>query len=122
MANPEKISRVVKYPGGTPVQVVYGSGSRVVATAGAASTSEAELPTGSRLIEVRAAGGDIWIRFGSTGMGAAAADANSILFPAGEKLTPVPLDASDVPMTHFRVLRAGDVDVSVQIERVEVQA
>jgi hypothetical protein len=123
VANPEKISRSVRFPGGEPAQIVYGSGDRVVATASTASTAEAALPTGARLIELRAAGA-IWIRFGNTGMGAAAADADSILFPAGEKPMPVPLDASGNPYDFFRVLRVSTetADVAVQIERINVAA
>lgn len=121
MANPERISREVLFPSKVPAQVVFGSGSRVNATAGAASTAEAALPTGARVIEVRATDA-IWIRFGNTGMSAAAADANSILFPAGEKVMPVPLDSSGNPFDYFRVLRVGSSDVAVQIERVTTQA
>ena len=120
MPNPERISREVLFPSKRPLQVVYGSGTRVNATAGAASTSEAALPSSSRVIEVRATDA-VWIRFGNTGMGAAAADENSILFPAGEKVMPVPLDANGNPYDYFRVLRVGSTDVPVQIERVLTQ-
>ena len=122
MANPERVSKSLRYPGKESVQTLVGSGSRVNATGTAASTAEAALPTGARVIEMRAVG-NVWIRFGNTGLGAAAADADSILFPAGERPFVVPVDASQVPYTHFRVMRhAGETDdVSVQIERVEVQ-
>lgn len=103
------------------MQVVYGSGARVVATAASTSSAEAALPTGARVIEVRSTGA-VWLRFGNTGMDAAAADANSILFPAGEKPMPVPLDSAGVPFDFFRVLRAASesVDGAVQIEAVAV--
>lgn len=101
--------------------MVYGSGSRVNATASAGGTAETALPTGSRLIELRATDA-IAIRFGNTGMGAAAVDADSILFPAGEKVMLVPLDAGGAPYDYFRVIRVGSADVPVQIERIAVQA
>lgn len=102
---------------GQALPLVLGAQSRVNATAGAATTAEAALPAGAVVIEVRASDA-IWIRFGNTGMGAAAADANSILFPAGEKCFPVPLHTDDTPFTFFRVLRVGAADVAVQIERI----
>lgn len=120
MANPERISRSVQFPGGETCQIVYGSGSRVNATADAAGTAEAALPAGAKLIELRATD-SIAIRFGNTGMGAAAIDANSILFPAGEKVMPVPLDASGNPYDFFRVIRTGSADVYVQIEKIAMQ-
>jgi len=120
MANPDRLSRSVQFPNKESVQTVFGSGSRVNATAASTSTSEAALPTGSKVVEVRATDA-IWLRFGNTGMGAAAADANSILFIAGEKVMPVPLHTDGSPFTYFRVLRVGDTDVPVQIERIEVQ-
>lgn len=119
--NPEKVTRSIRFPGGDPVQVVYGSGTRAVATAASASSSEVALPTGARLVEVRATG-SVWLRFGNTGMSAAAADVDSILFPAGEKPMLVSLDANNLPYDFFRVMRAANeaADVSVQIESISV--
>ena len=53
----------------------------------------------------------------ATGMGAAAVDANSILFPAGEAPLPVPSTA-----THFRCIRVGSADVAVQLETVQMMS
>lgn len=108
--SPQRMANFAAYPGGGPVPIVIGSTTRVNATAGAASTSEAAVPTGGRIMIVRAVD-NIWIRFGATGMGAAAADANSILFTAGEGYYMLqPTDA------FFRVLRVGASDVLVQLE------
>lgn len=106
-------------PGSYPVGIINQTGLRVVATATAASTAEAALPVDSVFIELRATAA-IWIRFGDTGMGAAAAnDVNSILFPPGEKAMPVPLNPTTrVPYTYFRCIRDGAADVPVQIERL----
>lgn len=121
MPNPEKLSRSLQFPDGRPVQIAYGSGSRVNTSATVASTAEVALPSGSRVIELRATE-SIAIRFGNTGMGAAAVDADSVLFPAGEKLMIVPLDANGAPYDYFRCIRVGSADVPVQIEKVTVQA
>lgn len=103
--------------GGT-VPTVYLSGVRVTVTASSTSTSEAALPAGAVAIIIRALEG-VWIRFGETGLGAASADDNSVLFPAGESVIPVPLVSADgSPATHFRVLRATANDTPVQIERI----
>jgi hypothetical protein len=106
---------------GKALAVVYGSGTRVNATAAAASTAEAAMPAGAKVIELRATAA-IAIRFGNTGVGAAAVDANSILFPAGEKVLQVPESALGVPYDFFRVIRAAGTDAAVQLEKVDVQA
>lgn len=117
-----KIGGGYKFPTGEAVQMLPLSGSRVSATAGAASTAEAALPSGSALVMVRATG-PIAIRFGDTGMSAAAVDANSILFPSGEAPVRVPFGATDnTPATHFRVIRASGSDAFVQIEKVNLLA
>ena len=115
-----KIGGGYKFPNGEAVQMLPLSGVRVNATAGAASTAEAAVPTSARLMVVRATG-PIAIRFGLTGMSAAAVDANSMLFPAGEAPVSVPL-ISDVPATHFRVIRASGSDAFVQLESVNLLA
>lgn len=114
MPNPLRLSRKVAYNDGDAVPIVVGNGTRVNATAAVASTAEAALPTGATgsVVIVRATDA-IWIRFGTTGMGAAAADANSILFLGGEAPILTPDSA-----THFRVLRVGSADVAVQLEAV----
>lgn len=110
LKSPQRLSDATSYPGGTPLQIVNGTGTRVVATAGAASTAEAAVPTGGNVLLIRAVA-PIWIRFGATGMGAAAADANSILFVTGE--APYVLKSGEA---YFRVLRVGASDVLVQLE------
>lgn len=105
-------------PSGYPVGVTIPTGTRVVATATAASTVEAAMPANAYYIEIRAVE-SIWIRFGDTGMGAAAADANSILFTPGEKAMPVPLNpTTQIPYAFFRCMRVGANDVPVQIEKL----
>ncbi len=76
------------------------------------STTQAAIPTGGNILMIRATDA-VWIRFGATGVGAAAADANSILFIGGE--APYVLKSGDA---FFRVLRVGAADVAVQLESV----
>lgn len=111
-----KIGTQIAFPGGDALQTAYGSGSRLTVQATAASSSAGVLPSGARLLYVRASG-SVWLRFGGAGIGAAAADDNSILFPIGESVMPVPLDANRDPYTHVRVLAAGD-DCYVQFESI----
>lgn len=111
-ASPQRVAGFAAYPGGSPIQFLNGTGTRVVATAGATSTAQAAIPTGGNILLIRAVDA-IWIRFGATGVGAAAADANSILFVAGE--APYVLKSGEA---YFRVLRAGSADVLVQLESV----
>ena len=59
----------------------------------------------------------IAIRFGTSGVGAAALGVDSILFPAGEAPLQLPADA-----THFRVIRATADDAAVQLEGVKMLA
>lgn len=112
LVNPQRVATYTSYPGGYPVQSLIGTGTRVSATAGAASTAEAAIPSGGNVLLIRATGA-IAIRFGATGVGAAALDADSILFVAGE--APYVLRTGDA---FFRVIRAGSADVSVQLESV----
>jgi hypothetical protein len=111
MPNPLKVSRKFS-SGDDALQIVAGNGVRVNATASNPSTTEVALPTNGGLLIVRAADA-VWLRLGATGVGAAAADANSILFLGGEAPLPVPDGA-----THFRVLRVGASDVILQLEGV----
>lgn len=113
----EHVTRALKLPTGETVQVLAGTGQRVNATATSSSTTEAALPTGARVISLTALDA-IAIRFGNTGMGAAAVDADSILFAAGEKPIFIPLNADGTPVTHFRCIRIGSSDVPVQIEKL----
>ena len=113
-----KIGGGYKFPNGEAVQMLPLSELRVNATAAVASTAEAAVPAGAKLVMVRATG-PIAIRFGNTGVGAAAVDANSMLFPAGEAPVKIPL-VSDVPATHFRVIRASGSDAFVQLESVNL--
>jgi hypothetical protein len=110
LVSPQRLASSAAYPGGTPLQIVVGTGTRVVATAGAASTAEAAVPAGGNVLVIRAVA-PVWIRFGATGMAAAAADANSILFVTGE--APYVLKTGEA---FFRVLRVGSADVAVQLE------
>lgn len=103
---------VVQFPGGDAAQCFVPTGTRVNATAGAVSTAEAAIPDGGRVLMIRATDA-IWIRFGPAGVGAAAADENSVLFVAGE--APYVLKQTDAV---FRVLRVGAADVAVQLESV----
>lgn len=112
LVNPQRAANFAQYPGGSPVPILLGTGTRVVATAAAASTAEAAVPTGGNMLLIRADAA-MWIRFGATGMGAAAADANSILFVAGE--APYVLKTGEA---YFRVIRAGSTDANVQLESV----
>jgi hypothetical protein len=85
-----------------------------VVTAGAASTAATALPTGaaliSRMVEIRSDGGTCYVLFGDDSI-VATADEDSQLFPAGEKVQQIPDGA-----THFAVIRAGEDNVTVQIE------
>ena len=112
LVQPQRLANSIAFPGGIPLQVTCCTGTRVVATAGGTSTSEAAVPSGGNVLMIRAASA-IWIRFGATGVGAAAADANSILFPSGE--APYLLKNGEA---FFRVLRVGSDDVAVQLESV----
>lgn len=96
------------------------SGVRKNATATSGGTSAAELPAGARVIEVRVTD-SVYIRFGDSDVGAAAADTNSILLVAGEKIMLVPGAEDEVPYKYFRVIRVGSSDVAVQIEKVDVE-
>src|SRR6187431_3216640 len=112
LTQPQRLATPIAFPGGDQLQLTNGTGTRVVATAGAASTAAAAIPGGGNVLMIRAVAA-IWIRFGASGVGAAAADANSILFVAGE--SPYLLKPGE---THFRVLRVGADDVQVQLESV----
>lgn len=110
--SPERLASYIAMPGGDPLPVTVPTGVRVNATAGDSSTAEAAVPAGGTIVMIRATAA-IWIRFGATGMGAAAADANSIMFVAGE--APYQLKTGEA---YFRVLRVGASDVVVQLESV----
>ena len=107
------VKYAMRFPTGEALPLVFYTGDRVTITAGVASSAEAALP--GSLVVVRATH-DMWIRFGQTGLGAAAAGDDSMLFPAGVEVVVTREDE-----THFRVIRAGADDADVQIEKVEVQ-
>ncbi len=109
---PQRAASFAAFPGGDAAQFMVPTGTRVVAVAGAASTAQAAIPAGGNILMIRATDA-VWIRFGATGVGAAAADANSILFIGGE--APYVLKSGDA---FFRVLRVGAADVAVQLESV----
>ncbi len=120
MAHRYKLGRMFVYPNGEAAQVPFLTGTRVNASVSSTSTSATALPSGARIVEVRSTEA-VWIRFGTSGVGAAAADANSILFPAGVSIMAVPFsDTSDTFSTHFRALRVGSNDAIVQIESLEI--
>lgn len=110
--SPQRLAQAVQFFGGDKAQFLQGSGTRVNATATAASTAEAAVPTGGNVILIRATEA-VAIRFGATGMAAAAVDANSILFCPGE--APYVLKTGEA---FFRVIRVGTADVPVQLESV----
>lgn len=114
-----KLGGGYRFPNDDAVQMMQVSGVRVNATAATASTAEAAMPSGARLVMVRATG-PMAIRFGQTGMGAAAVDANSILFPSGEAPVQVPLHTDGTPHGFFRVIRASGSDAFVQLEMVNL--
>lgn len=117
---PDKLQFYARFPNGAPVPIVYPSGVRVTEPAvSVSSTAAAALPAGSILIEVRATQ-SVWLRFGPSGVAAADTSSDSILFPAGEKVIPVPVIAG-VVATHFRAILSSDAtaDANVQIERID---
>lgn len=116
-SGPSTVGRMIRYPNQDAVPTVHISGSRTTVQATSTSTTESALPTGSVVVAIRAIE-PIWIRFGLTGIGAAAADDNSVLFPAGESVIPVPYSSDGVLATHVRVLRAAAEDTPVQFERI----
>jgi len=113
------VSQGFQFKNGDAVPALLLSGARLTLTATDVSTVEAALPVRSALIIVRATE-NIWLRFGNTGMDAAAADDDSILFLSGCEAVEVPFsDASGINAhTHVRVIRAGENNSLVQIERV----
>jgi len=117
---PSSIDRGFRFANGDAVPTVALSGERVTLTAAVASTAEAELPSDSVLICIRSTEA-VWLRFGNPGMGEAAAGDDSILFPPGTEVIPVPSDGGDAPYTHVRVIRAGADDSLVQIEKIEMR-
>ncbi len=101
------------------------TGRRVNATVGSTTSAATELPLAAAgkspaVIELRLTD-SIYIRFGHSDMGAAAADTNSSLVVAGEKIVIVPEVSTGVPYTHFRAIRVGSADVALQIESVETE-
>lgn len=98
------------------------TGARVNATVSSSSTTAAEIPAGSTIIELRLTD-SVYIRFGDSDVGAAAADTNSILVVGGEKVMVVPSAAAtpDVPYKYFRAIRVGSTDVALQIAKVDTE-
>jgi hypothetical protein len=98
------------------------TGARVNATVSNTSTVAAEIPAGSTVVEIRITDA-VYLRFGDSDMGAAAADTNSILVPAGEKVLVVPgaTGTPEVPYKYFRAIRVGSTDVALQIAKVDTE-
>ena len=114
-------NKVVSDGAGTPLPIYAHQGVRVNGTATVASTAEAALPLradggASTVIEIRSAD-YFWIRFGLTGLAAAAADANAILWTPGSGPIFVPV-VNNQTATHFRAIRFGASDVTFQIESI----
>jgi hypothetical protein len=91
------------------------TGRRVNQTVGSSSSAATALPAGAKIVELRLTDA-IYLRFGDTSVGVAAADVNSDLVVGGEKLVVVPDGA-----THFRAIRVGSADVALQIAEVETE-
>ena len=119
MANRSYLNDSFHYEGSPGVApLLTPSGSRLnVTTSGGTSTSEAALPTGSEGVRISATEA-CWIRFGNTGLGAAAADSASMYFAAGVELMGIPRDADGVCYTHVRVIKAGSNETVVQFEKL----
>lgn len=96
-----------------PVQVMVGTGTRVVVTASGTALAATALPdTGvAKAFYVRCTD-YIWLVFGDNSV-AATSDADSILCPPGEGVY-----VQLAQPTHFSVLRVGASDVTVQIESI----
>ena len=118
-ASRQFINASVYYSGtNEPAPVLTPSASRVnVTTAAGASSAEVALPAASKALRIGATEA-CFIRFGNTGVGAAAADANSMYFPAGVEYVGIPVDASGAPYDYVRVIRAGSNETTAQFERV----
>jgi uncharacterized membrane protein YtjA (UPF0391 family) len=115
-----KLGRFVQYPNGNAAQVPFLTGTRTNhTTSGAASTAAQPIPAGAKIVEVRATDA-AWIIFGTSGVGAAAADTTSILFPAGVSVLVVPFSSDETSSTHIRIMRVGANDVTVQLESLEM--
>ncbi len=118
MASPKvKAGYAVASPVAHPLQIPFYTGSRTNHSGGAASSSAEAIPAGAKIIEVRATQ-PVWLRFGTALVGAAAADANSMYFAAGEKVFAVPFSSGETFSTHVRIIRAGASDAVVQIEEL----
>lgn len=112
-----RIAAAVPGLNGQAPSALLGTGTRVNATAASTSTAAAVVPVTGALTMVRVAAAGICIRFGASGVAAAAVDANSIMMAApGDYL--VHLASTD---THFRVIRTGSADVAVQLEALSAQ-
>ncbi len=104
--------------GRSAAQFLQGNGSRLTLVATDTSTAAAALPAGAKLLIVRALA-PIWLRFGTSGMDAAQAGDDSILFVQGEAPQVVPKVGTAL-MTHVRIVRADDEveEAAVQLEQV----
>lgn len=123
MATPAKTqiatATAVSDAAGQPIPIYSADGNRVNISAPAtgSSSAEATLPSGKRLVEIRVTDAT-WIRFGKTGMSAAAADANSVLWTAGSGPYVVPAASDGETCTHVRCMAFGASATTVQIEGV----
>lgn len=110
------LQHAVKFPDGQTAQLVRWSGERIQLTAASGASADTALPANTRLVEIRALE-DVFIRFGIAGV-EASADVDSILFPRGVQVVPVPLDSDNNPFTHVSVIRALADDGTVQFEKI----
>jgi hypothetical protein len=106
-----KLNTVVKAANGDALPILQPTGTRLNQTAAVASTAATALPAHGGVLRITATD-YVWVRFGASGVGAAAADANSMLFaPGTEYMLVIPTDA-----THVRVLRFGSADAVITFE------
>ncbi len=114
-----RLIAAANFPSELAAPVVQYEGTPVNATVGANSTLGTQLPPGAKVVELRMTD-SIYIRFGHSDVGAAAADTNSELVLAGEKILVLPL-VGDAIATFFRAIRVGSADVALQIKKVATE-
>jgi len=101
----DHLSHVFMFPNGNAVQVVRWTGQRIHLAAADVASAATPLPTGSKILELRA-GEDCYVRFGDDAV-EASQDGDSDFYPRGVQTIAVPLDANLQPYTHVSVIRAG---------------
>lgn len=112
-----KLNAVVKTANGGALPLLAPTGVRLNQTAAVASTSATAIPAHGGVLRIVATD-YVWVRFGASGVGAAAADADSMLFSPGTEYLIVPFSSGTTYATHVRVLRAGAADSVITFEGV----